>query len=143
VTPGSRPRRTAAILPRMRMRTWRLGTASALAFVVVASCGPMRSSTLDDAERQEDPEFASSHLHDPFGEESVMDLLAPDERDAVRRSGMTFDEPAHDPSITATAAERPPQGRVARAMDTAGKATVTALGVGMSVGMAVAPFFLF
>lgn len=143
----SRPWRTAAILPgmrmRMRMRTWRPSAISVVGLVLVAACGAMSHSALDEAEQQEDQGSAASKLHDPLGEQSVMELLAPDEQEAVRRSGMTFPEPAKDASLEPTAAEQKPKGGFARAMDTAGKMTVTAVGVGMSVGMAVAPFFLF
>jgi len=82
-------------------------------------------------------------LKDPFDDTTVMKLLDTDEQDAVMRSGMSFPEDDEKDAKLTKAAAEPPKTGFARVMDDAGKATVSVLGVGMTVGMAVAPFFLF
>src|SRR5437867_588355 len=99
----------------------------------------------------EAPELSSARLGDSWEDDSVSDFLTADERQALRHSGtsaLRADDLDDDLGEGERAeAEEPlpkePQGAVSRALDKAGKVAVSALGVGISVGMVVAPYFLF
>jgi hypothetical protein len=94
------------------------------------------------------PEFSASRLGDSWEEDSVASFLRPEEREALRRSGTAglrasdLDEPAERPADDELLANESDDG-MGRAFDKAGKMAVTALGVGVTVGMVVAPYFLF
>ncbi len=94
------------------------------------------------------PEFSQARLGDSWEEDSVASFLRPEERDALRRSGTAglrasdLDEPEERPKDDDLLADESESG-VGRAFDKAGKMAVTALGVGVTVGMVVAPYFLF
>jgi hypothetical protein len=125
-------------------RPMRMGRVAGLAAVVtlVAACAMDQNRPFFHDEDKDTPEFSAARLGDPMDEDSVADFLRPDERNAVRRSGMTgirVDEPKAELDEPA----KPPQGAVAHALDTTGKVGVSLLGVGLTIGAAVAPFLLF
>ena len=125
-------------------RSMRMGRVAGLAAVatLVAACAMDQHRPYFHDEDKDTPEFSAARLGDPIDEDSVADFLKPDERNAVRRSGMTgirVDEPKAELDEPA----KPPQGPVAHALDTAGKVGVSLLGVGLTIGAAVAPFLLF
>lgn len=122
---------------------WMVGLVAALA--LVGACGiedPHHRAAFHD-DSVSSPEFDAMGIGDPFGQDSAADFLTPEERDAVRRSGMTgvhADEPAARMSK-----EEQDQAKsgAARTADKAGKVGVALLSVGMTLGAVVAPFFLF
>jgi hypothetical protein len=121
-----------------RMRTaW--AAALLAAAIGTAGCGPAthRAPLHDDAD--DTPEFSAAHLGDPFDDDSVGDMLNPAEREAVRQSGMTGVRV--DPKPLTDAPKAPPQGPIAHALDVLGNITVAVLGVAVTIGMAIAPFF--
>ena len=99
----------------------------------------------------EAPELEGAHLGDSWEDDSVADFLSPDERDSLRQSGTAYiraDDDLDDDLIDsehAKADEPLPdeQDGFKRTLDKAGKMAVSALGVGITVGMVVAPYFLF
>jgi len=120
----------------------RTGCAVALlaAVVAVGGCGPAshRPPFHDDADDM--PEFSAARLGDPFDDDSVGDMLSPEEREAVRQSGMTGVRVDPKP-LAPDAKPAAPQGPIAHALDVLGNITVAVLGVAVTVGMAIAPFF--
>jgi hypothetical protein len=110
----------------MGTRGWVLG----LVLTAALACGldGRRAGHQDDAE----PEFSADRLglndHD-----AIFDLLEPEEREAFARSHMsgTGDGPGASSDTS--------EGKA----DTAGKVGLSVLTVALSVGAAVAPFFLF
>lgn len=135
--------------PTMGMgRMWRWGLASALVAALAASCGPASKKSPFHDESKDAAELSAVHLRDGFDGASVVDLLGPQEKGAVERSGMSFGAdpdgpPGAPPRRNVSADDDEPKTGFGRAMDTAGKVGVTLLGVGVSVGAVVAPFFLF
>jgi hypothetical protein len=94
------------------------------------------------------PAFSAARLGDPFGEGSALDFLEPEEREAVERSGMTGLNFRDDDPAAGSEAEPPdgadPDRRQDEGMlDKASKVGVALLSVGISLGAAAAPFFLF
>ncbi len=98
---------------------------------VAVACGldGRRASHPDDGE----PEFSAERL-DIAKQDSVLDLLEPEEREAVARSGISGARPEH---VAAAGEETETKA------DTAGKVGLSLLTVALSVGAAVAPFLLF
>jgi len=109
----------------MRWRAWRAGLA---AVVLVAACG-----LSGIAKKDQPPEFSAERLGDLSEQDSILDVLDPDEREAVERSGISGARPEHQPA--------PPEDE--STADKAGKAAVSVLSVAISVGAAVAPYLLF
>jgi len=97
----------------------------------------------DDKDMQE---FSGARLGDSWEDDSVADFLRPEERAALRESGTAalraddLDEPDSEAS---EAVPDESKGGITGALDKAGKVAVSALGVGISIGMVVAPYFLF
>ena len=93
------------------------------------------------------PEFSKARLGDGFDDDSASDFLTAEERQAIKRSGMTGVHVAEEDDLANDEEGQqetdPPKGPMAHALDKAGKMAVEALGVGISVGMVVAPYFLF
>lgn len=120
------------------------GAVAAVVAVVILALGACRPETHrpffhDDAEDM--PEFSAARLGDPWAEGSAADLLGPDEKEALRRSG----KPVRDglsPSAEARANQEPMSDAESTA-DTAGKASIAVLSVGLTLGALVAPFFMF
>ena len=127
------------------MRTWTGRAAGVAAIViVVAACGVDQHRPYFHDDAADTPEFSATRLGDPPEEDSVAKFLNDDEREAVRRSGMTgirVDDPKT--ALDAVPSEDPPKGPVGSAMDKAGKVGVSVLGVGLSLAAAAAPFLLF
>jgi len=137
-----------------RMTTWRLrrwGVVVGVAVTVyLGGCAAQdqhRPFFHDD--EKDIPEFSHSRLGDSWEDDSVAEFLRPEERAALRRSGTSglraddLDQPEEEADADDALPEEPQGGPVSRALDKAGKVAVSALGVGISVGMIVAPYFLF
>ena len=106
------------------MRGWALG----LALTAFVACGldGRRAGQRDDAE----PEFSADRLE--LGDhDSILDLLEPEEREALTRSQMS-----------GTGGEGPSEQREGKA-DKAGKVGLSVLSVALSAAAVAAPFFLF
>jgi len=134
----------------MRMgRVWRGWVVGVLAGGLVGgACGLGEHRTATHGDDDDTPAFSAARLGDPG--ESVLELLAPEEREAVRRSqilrpgaGDPGDPPPADESAPAAPGADQPQGRVAHSLDTAGRVSVSLLAVGLSAAAAAAPFLLF
>jgi hypothetical protein len=111
--------------------------------LLVAACGIDQHRPFFHGDDDETPEFSAARLGDPFDADSVTDFLAPEEREAVMRSGMTGLR-LHDANDSGAARPEPePKSRIGRALDTAGKVGVSLLGVGVTLGAAAAPFLMF
>ena len=98
---------------------------------------------------QDTAEFSAARLGDSWEDDSVADFLRPEERAALRQSGTAalraddlMDEPGEHGAASEAFSDEPKTG-VGAALDKAGKVAVSALGVGISIGMVVAPYFLF
>ena len=123
-------------------RGWALGLGLAVAALVGGACGMEKERAKDDAA------FSAEHLGDPDDEESIADLLSPEQREALERSGMkTGPQLADDDELPhhrkAAGEDEQPKGRLERTSDTAGKLGVALLSVGVTLGALAAPFFLF
>ena len=99
--------------------------------VAIVACGLDRQQA--GRPKDPEPEFSAERLDFPE-QDSILDLLEPEEREAVARSGISGARPEH----VATPAD---EGE--SKADTAGKVSLSVLSVALSVGAAVAPFFLF
>ena len=99
-------------------------------------------------EKNDTEEFSHTHLGDSWEDGSVADFLLPAERDSLARSGTAglregeFDQPSKDAAADEAKPEEVRSG-TSGTLDKAGKMAVSALGVGLTVGMAIAPYFLF
>jgi hypothetical protein len=94
------------------------------------------------AEPEDDDPFSAAHLGDLEGE-SMWEMLTPEERAAVERSGVDWVE-AGKPKAEAAAPEAaPPEGGFGKKLDKAGKVGFSLLAVGLSLAAAAAPFLLF
>jgi hypothetical protein len=113
-----------------RMRGW--GAVLAAAVLVAGAWGLARSARGADDDAL--PEVSAEWLDDLDEQDSILDALEADEREAVTRSGMSGPLPAH---------EKPPAREQEGALDKAGKATLSILTVALSAAAAAAPFFLF
>ena len=112
----------------MRRRAW---VAVVGAVVLAAACGMSQHA----AKKDEPPEFSAERLGDLSEQDSVLDLLDPEEREAMQRTGMSGARPAHE-GVPGPAKEE-------SALDKAGKATFSILTVAISAAAVAAPFFLF
>jgi hypothetical protein len=113
----------------------RLGRAAGIA-VLVALLGGAAGLAMAESEDGEEP-FAAQ-LGDLEGE-SMWDMLTPEERAAVERSGVDWvsgDQPA-------PAAQADAKGGMGEKLDKAGKVGFSLLAVGLSLAAAAAPFLLF
>jgi hypothetical protein len=116
-------------LASMRHRG-RAGVVLAVALAGAVACGvdAHRAAHPDDAA----PEFSADKL-DLSEQDSILELLEPEEREAFARAGMSGARPEHlDLADDETETKA----------DTAGKVSLSVLTVALSVGAAVAPFFL-
>ena len=132
------------------MRSGWLGRGCVLGFfgvaLLVAACGledKHRPAFHDDS--KDIPEFSKARLGDGFDDDSASDFLTAEERQAIKRSGMTGvhvadeDDLANDEEDQQQPdAEKSP---TAHALDKAGKVGVALLSVGVTLGALVAPFF--
>jgi hypothetical protein len=136
------------VLARLAVEGYTAAMRGAVAAVVTAvvlaagACGPETHRPFFHDDTEDMPEFSAARLGDPLEEGSAADLLGPDERDAVRRAGLPVRDLPETPDGEARPAKEQPGG-VAHAADTAGKASVALLSVGLSLGAMVAPFFAF
>jgi hypothetical protein len=105
----------------------------AAAVLIAGACAVTRSARGAD-EDDALPEVSAEWLDDLEEQDSILDTLEADEREAVERSGISGALPAH---VT------PPAREKESAMDKAGKATLSILTVALSAAAAAAPFFLF
>ena len=108
---------------------WRAWLAGIVAVTVIGACG------LTDHPKKEPPEFSAERLGDLSEQDSILDLLDEDEREAVDREGVTGARPAHEGA--------PVEAKEESALDKAGKATFSILTVAVSAAAVAAPFFLF
>jgi hypothetical protein len=101
-----------------------------LGAILVGVCLTFLACGLDPpAPEDELSEFSAERLD--LEDESILDILEPEERAAVERAGVSGARPAH---VTPAAESK---------SDTAGKVGLSVLTVALSVGAAVAPFLLF
>jgi hypothetical protein len=123
----------------MRMQgAWRGAVAAlALAGLLATACGLEKPQAV----RGEDDLSAEEDL-DTLDEHSVLDMLEPEEREAVARAGLTG--LAHDGQPTGPfASEARRQSKEEGRLYTAGKVGISVLGVALSAAAVAAPFFLF
>jgi hypothetical protein len=111
----------------MRRRAWLAGM---VAVTVIGACG-----LSDHAAKKEPPEISAERLGDLSDQDSILDVLDPDEREAVDRAGLSGARPAHE--------GEPVEAKEETALDKAGKATFSILTVAVSAAAVAAPFFLF
>lgn len=112
----------------MRTRRGRLASLALAGLLLAGGCAADRRHPArpDD----DDPTTISADRLDDLDEEGAMsDLLEPEEREAMDRAGL--------PGDTRPGADEQGAG------DTAGKVGLSVLTVALSLGAAVAPFFLF
>src|SRR5689334_15193740 len=100
-------------------RGW--GRVAGLALVALVACSAGHQKP------KPPPDYSAEQLAEPALGDSVLDLLEPEEREAVERSGMTGARP-----VSAPAAES--EGGPG---DTAGKVGLSLLTVAVSIGAAV------
>jgi hypothetical protein len=112
-------------------RRWVAGVlvAGLLAAAVLSGARGVRAA--DDDE----PGLSADQLGDATEEGSILQMLEPDEREALARSQMTGMRPEPEPK-----AAEPEQEGVG---DTVGKVGISIASVALSVAAVVAPFFLF
>ena len=107
-----------------------------VAVVVIASTVALAAVPVTHVARAADdaPAFSADELGDPTEEGSILQLLEPEEREALARSQMTGmrPEPEQKP-------EPPKEGLG----DKIGKVGLSVATVAVSIGAVVAPFFLF
>jgi hypothetical protein len=118
------------MLQPMGTRMWVLG----LVLTAALACGldSKRAGQQDD----EKPRFSADSL-ELSNHDSVLELLDPEEREAITRSQMSgFD---HLGAAPADGGEKTTEQKA----DDAAKVGLSVLSVAVTVGMAVAPFFLF
>ena len=110
----------------MRTRRGRVASLALAGLLLAAACAADRrhAARPDD----DDPATISADRLDDLDEEGAMtDLLDPEERGAMQRAGLPGDARSGEDSQD----------------DTAGKVGLSVLTVALSLGAAVAPFFLF
>ena len=112
------------------MRGW----GAVLAAVVLAAGAGGLARSAGGADDDALPDVSAGWLEDLDEQDSILDALEDNEREAVARSGMSGPLPAH---VKAPAQEQD------SALDKAGKATLSILTVALSAAAAAAPFFLF
>jgi len=138
-----------------RVRTAvRLGWVGVAALVVAGlaavGCGQQHSSRPYFHDESSDRQaFSAARLGEPWEEDSPIDFLDDEQRQAVQQAGLSGwhfeDDEAGELSLSdqkAIEEASQPQGAFARAADKAAKVGVVLLGVGVTLGMLVAPFFL-
>jgi len=103
--------------------------AGAVAVVAVGACG-----LGSHAPKEELPEFSAARLGDLSAQDSILDLLDPEEREAMERTGMSGARPEHQAAI---------EEATETTGDKVGKASISILSVALSAAAAAAPFFLF
>ncbi len=128
----------------MARRGWSGGVAGVVVLAWVTAFAAETHRPAFHRDEDDMPEFSASRLGDPMDEGSVADFLTPEEREAVRHSGMAedVDLDAHDAAAAPPREPDAPKGAFARAADKAGKVGVVMLGLGMTFGAMVAPLFL-
>jgi hypothetical protein len=113
-----------------------LAAVALLALVVLPACGLEHKKPDPDDDMGD---IAADRL-DLSDEDPFLDDLDPAERGALERSGIGTPRPAADDADPADDAPKPqPQSK----SETAGKVGMSVLSVAMTIGAAVAPFFLF
>ena len=111
------------------MRTGR-GRVASLAFAGLLLAGACAADRRHAARPDDDPAEVSADRLDDLDEEGAMtDLLDPEEREAMAHAGL--------PGDARPGADEEDAG------DTTGKVGLSVLTVALSLGAAVAPFFLF
>ena len=110
----------------MRRRAWLAGV---VAVTVIGACG------LTDHPKKEPSELSAERLGDLSDQDSILDLLDSDEREAVDREGVTGARPAHEATDL--------EAKEESTLDQASKATFSILTVAVSAAAVAAPFFLF
>jgi hypothetical protein len=128
-----------------RRRWTAIGGVLVIAFAVSA-CSMFGQHATDGSDDQAEADAESEDLFAPH--HSVMDLLDPEEREAVERSGMSG--PIMDRSGAAAETEGPfgPErrgfdGEPESKSEKAGKLGISVLSVALSAAAVAAPFFLF
>jgi len=119
-------------------RWWGAGTSLAalalLALVVLPACGLEHKKPDPDDDMGD---IAADRL-DLSDEDTFFNDLEPEERGALKHSGIGTPQPAEDDAEPAPEPQKPQSKS-----ETAGKVGMSVLSVAMTIGAAVAPFFLF
>jgi hypothetical protein len=98
----------------MRRRAWLAGT---VAVMLIGACGLSQHA----AKKDEPPELSAERLGDLSEQDSILDLLDPEEREAMQRTGMSGARPVHEGD--------PVPAKGESALDKAGRATFSILTV--------------
>jgi hypothetical protein len=131
------PERPQGYIRSMGVWWVRLGLAIALTLATTTGgCGLDKPKPAPPA-ADEDARVDADLLGDSFENTSDHDFLSPDEREAMRRVGAT-----DEPEVAGPIREEP-KSAFGRFSEEVGKAMIAILGVGVTVGMAIAPFLLF
>ena len=107
--------------------------------ILTWACGP--PSHRPSFHRYEDdmPEFSAAQLGEPLEEGAIADLLGPSEREAMQRAGMPVRE---DAGADESGSSLTPEAKEST-LDKAGHGAVAFMGVGLTLFMMAAPYFLF
>lgn len=117
------------------------GGAGFLGLALAIGCAAERTPGARFRSGEDAADVSETQGGDPWADGSVLEMLAPDEREAVQRWGV----PGGDPESFGPEAQSPPapRGGFAEKMDNAGKVGTALLGVALSAAAVAAPFFLF
>jgi hypothetical protein len=114
---------------RKRLAGWVAGLG--LLGLIVGACG------LDKPEPPKpDDEFGAAALGDLQPGSSILELLDPEEREALDKSGMSMPKGEQTESATALSRDETKS-------DKAGAIGISVLGVAITAAMVAAPFFMF
>ena len=118
-------------------RVWGM-SAALIGMALLAACGTERqpSARNDD----DTSEISAAQLNDAFEDPATAEFLSPEERTALDR---VRGEHAAQVMDHAAQSAPPPEGAVARALDDVGKVGVALLSVAATIGVLIAPLFLF
>jgi hypothetical protein len=121
-------------MPMRRVGGWVAGVLVAGLLVGACVLAERSARAADD----DPPEVSAEALDDPAEQGSILEMLDPEEREALERSQITGMRPEH-PKPAAEKSKSESEGFG----DTVGKVGVSIASVALSVAAVVAPFFLF
>jgi len=127
---------------RMRMR-WRPAPALVAAGVIAAACSLGRHQTASPRDEHAPPPISADLLGEQDTGDTAWDALSPEEREAVRNSGLPrpfLDDPT-EAGVSPELGEK--KTGMAHVLDVMGKVGVAIATVGLTLAALVAPFFAF
>ena len=123
------------------MRTWVMWKMAVVVVALVMGCSvpdKHRAYFHDDTKFPE--AFSAAHIGQDFEERSVVDLLSPDERGAMRRTDWNWASrdtaDGNDPAIAEPGAEPSTSDKIAGT-------TMSLIGMGITLGAIAAPYLLY